>query len=350
MRLFLDKVTIKEITEETDDYYIASAEGVSHPVICWKMLFPRLKPGDDIIINTTAVRLELGTGGYHIGLSKIYEAVSIDDASSHLMKLNYTPLQHARPHLEELEEYKNIKHFMIKKPVVIFTLHSQLFAAGYFLSKKKLNYVVILTDENALPAFLSKNLALLKKYGGLKQVITTGQAFGGDIEAVNVYSALAFASEAIDCDLILIGPSFGTRGSGTYLGHSAMSALQSLHAAYAGGVIPYLAARASFADQRERHRGISHHTREIAELSLCQFNLVLPALDILNTNERELIEHHLHSLNQTRALVKFVDCSSAHALFSKEPELFRSMGRNYHDDLYLFLSAAAPLIEVLEDA
>lgn len=353
MRFFLKKTTVTQIIEESEDYYIAAADGVDNPVVCWKMLFPTVSAGDEIIINTTAVELNLGTGGYHIGLCPASgELPYIDDCRSHIMKLNYTPMQHARPHLEELDEYSGIQQYRITRPVIVFSLHSQLFAAGYLLNqiKEDIRYAIIISDENALPSFMSRNISILRESQRLRKVITTGHAFGGDLEAINIYSAMVYASEVLDCDLILSGPSFGLRGSGTYLGHSAMNAVHALHAACAGGQTPYLAARISFADRRHRHRGISHHTREIIEVCLCSLRLALPEPGHLSASEKELLTDQIKSLPHQRVSTRFIDCGEAYRIFSQNPPVLSSMGRSFSDDPYLFLSAAAPVLEVISNA
>jgi hypothetical protein len=96
---------------------------------------------------------------------------------------------------------------------------------------------------------------------------SAGPCFGGDVETVGVPSALAWAaqegSEVIVCS---IGP--GIVGTGTSLGHGGLAAADAANAGAALGGRPVLAARISSADERDRHRGVSHHTRAV--LSLCR--------------------------------------------------------------------------------
>ena len=47
----------------------------------------------------------------------------------------------------------------------------------------------IITDHGALPVWFSKNIRLLKSKGLLDTVISIGNAFGGDYECVNIYTA-----------------------------------------------------------------------------------------------------------------------------------------------------------------
>ena len=55
-----------------------------------------VEPGDDVVVNTAAVDLGLGSGGFdivHVNLTRGLTGTGEPDA--HVMKLNYTSLQHA---------------------------------------------------------------------------------------------------------------------------------------------------------------------------------------------------------------------------------------------------------------
>src|SRR5437762_3107276 len=68
-----------------------------------------------------------------------------------------------------------------------------------------------------------------------------------------------------------IGP--GIVGTGSRLGHGGLAAADAANAASALGGSPVLAARVSSADERERHRGVSHHTEAV--LALCTGRVVV---------------------------------------------------------------------------
>ena len=55
-----------------------------------------------------------------------------------------------------------------------------------------------------------------------------------------------------------------------------MAALDSAHAALALGCPTVLVARMSEGDPRERHRGLSHHTRTVLDLLLAPVTVALP--------------------------------------------------------------------------
>ena len=78
---------------------------------------------------------------------------------------------------------------------------------------------------------------------------------------------LAWAAAAgYEAVVASIGP--GIVGTGTPLGHGALAAADVANAASALRGRPVLVPRVSFGDERERHRGLSHHTRAVLNLIL----------------------------------------------------------------------------------
>jgi hypothetical protein len=119
----------------------------------------------------------------------------------------------------------------------------------------------------ALSVALSDTVRLLRERGLLAATASAGPCFGGEVECVGIASALAWAgAEGFDAVVCAIG--VGIVGTGTSLGHGGLAAADAANAAVALGGGPVLAARVSSADERDRHRGVSHHTRAV--LSLCR--------------------------------------------------------------------------------
>jgi hypothetical protein len=114
----------------------------------------------------------------------------------------------------------------------------------------------------ALPVALSDAVRELRSRELLHLTIGAGACFGGDVDTVNVYSALALA-RANDADVAVcaIGP--GIVGTGTRLGHGGMAAAHALSATSALGGRGVLALRMSGGDARGRHRGVSHHAEAV---------------------------------------------------------------------------------------
>jgi hypothetical protein len=101
----------------------------------------------------------------------------------------------------------------------------------------------------------------------LAGTITAGHAFGGDLEAVGVPSALVLARHVLGADAVVAGMGPGVVGTGTSLGTTALEAAPVLDAAAALGGTPILAVRVSLADPRPRQQGVSHHTHTVLRLA-----------------------------------------------------------------------------------
>jgi hypothetical protein len=229
--------------------------------------------GDEVLVNTTAVRLGLGTGGCHFVLAK-HSAQGESDLYptqwGHMMKLRYSPCQLA---VDAAEEQGSPYHQLFQEetlsleqtPVLIGELHSLLPAAAAAVKDRspqsRLAYVM--PDGASLPIALSRQVHHLKELGVLSATVTTGHAWGGDIETVTLHNGLLAAKHVARADIILcfLGP--GVAGTGTPYGFSGMQLAEVVHAVSILGGVPIFVPRLSFTDPRERHRGISHHSRTV---------------------------------------------------------------------------------------
>src|SRR5947207_3043830 len=55
-----------------------------------------IRGGDEVIVNVAALDLGLGSGGFDVVHANLTRGLDADsDGDSHVMKLNYTSLQHA---------------------------------------------------------------------------------------------------------------------------------------------------------------------------------------------------------------------------------------------------------------
>jgi uncharacterized protein DUF3866 len=237
------------------------------------------EPGDEVIVNVQARRLGLGSGGYdlvHANLTRGLGHTAVGDA--HVMKLNYTSLQHA---VHPVEEGDGDLELPLGAPVAVMFLHGQLrpLAWGFARAAPGARLAYVQTAGGALPGALSDTVRELRAEGLLAAHVTAGPAYGGEVEAISVAGAL-YASRAHDA--IVAGPGPGIVGSASALGHGGLAALDTAHAALALGAPTLLAARMSEADPRERHQGLSHHTRTVRDLLLGEVAIPEPAADELD--------------------------------------------------------------------
>jgi hypothetical protein len=107
--------------------------------------------------------------------------------------------------------------------------------------------------------------------------ITAGAAYGGELEAITTAGALHHGLHSLGWDAAVCGPGPGIVGSSSPLGHGGMNALDSAHTALALGASTLLVARMSSADERPRHRGLSHHTLTVLDMLLEPVTVALPA-------------------------------------------------------------------------
>ncbi|MDX6719050.1 MAG: hypothetical protein QOJ63_1304 [Solirubrobacteraceae bacterium] len=240
------------------------------------------QPGDELIVNVQAVELGLGSGGFdvvHVNLTRGLDGAGTPRA--HVMKLNYTSLQHAVSPVEEgdAEATPAPLRLPIGRPVAVLALHGQLAPLAWAFARARpharLGYVQ--TAGGALPGGHSCVVRELREDGLLAGHLTAGAAFGGaDGEAITTASALHHGLTALDWDAAVAGPGPGIHGSGSALGHGGLQALDSAHTALALGCPTLLVARMSSTDLRARHRGLSHHTRTVLDLLLAPVVVAVP--------------------------------------------------------------------------
>ena len=215
---------------------------------------------DEVLVNVQARELGLGSGGFDVLYANLTRGLElVPEEGAHVMALPYTPLQHARVHVEEAGEPTAELAGM---PVVCCSLHSQVAPACAALGGLRVAYVQL--AGGALPVSLSDTVRLLKERGLVAKTAAVAPCFDADVQCVSVASALGWARGEHDVAVCSIGP--GIVGTGTRFGHGGLAAAEAANAALALGGVPVVAARVSGADERARHRGVSHHTDAILAL------------------------------------------------------------------------------------
>ena len=259
-------------------------DGHSRPALADVALVGRAQTGDEVIVNTQALDLGLGSGGFdivHVNLSRGLESQEdpTSPARDNVMKLNYTSLQHTVEPVEGLGDSAGPTIGVLGRPVAVLALHGQLAAVAWAFAQafpeSRLGYVQ--TVGGALPGGHSRTVRSLRERGLLAGHLTAGAAYGGEGEAITTIGALDHGLRALGWDAAICGPGPGIVGSSSPLGHGGMAALDSAHAALALDAPTLLVARMSSGDPRPRHRGISHHTLTVLDLLLAPVTVALPA-------------------------------------------------------------------------
>jgi hypothetical protein len=262
--------------EQTLTVALNDDQGAPHrAAIADVSLVGRAEVGDEVIVNTQALDLRLGSGGFdivHVNLTRGLHDGGADAA--HVMKLNYSSLQHAVTPVDDQR-----LEIPLERAVAVLALHGQLAAVAWAYAQSRpgarLGYVQ--TEGGALPGGHSHTVQMLRKRGLLAGHITAGAAYGGEAEAVSTAGALHHGMSTLGWDAAVCGPGPGIVGSSSALGHGGMVALDSAHVALALGCPTLIVARMSSGDERTRHRGISHHTLTVLDLLLEPVTVALPA-------------------------------------------------------------------------
>jgi Protein of unknown function (DUF3866) len=324
--------------------------------LAYPALTGRPGPGDRVLLNTTALDLGLGTGGYALVVAVPDRLPPDRSGPGHLVKARYTPLQAVvlgadeqdSPHHDTLRAADDVDGM----PVVVADLHSALPAvlAGLF-HRSELNRpestasgpgrptaVYVMTDGGALPAWFSRTCAALREAGWLAGTITVGQAFGGDLEAVTLHTGLLAARHVLGADVTVVAQGPGNLGTGTTWGFSGVAAGEAVNAAAALSGRPVASLRVSQADPRERHRGVSHHSlTSYGRVALARADVVVPALP---GEFGALVAAQAEPLGQRHALVR-VGLDGLDEALGGSPAPLSTMGRGLDQDRAYFLAAAA---------
>jgi hypothetical protein len=198
-----------------------------------------------------------------------------------------------------------------------------------------------MTDGAALAGGLSRLVPRLLEAELLDGWITCGQAFGGQLEAVTIWSALLSAIELLEADVVLVADGPGNLGTDTSWGVSALGSGLALNAAEVLGGRPVAALRVSFADARPRHLGVSHHSLTILErVAAVRANVAVPTL--VDEGQRASVWDALRGrrLEDRHQLVE-VDGRPALGELERRGVDVESMGRGPREDPAFFLAAGA---------
>jgi 8-oxo-dGTP pyrophosphatase MutT (NUDIX family) len=304
------------------------------------------EPGDQVLLNTTALDLGLGTGGYALVVAIPARLPADSGGPGHLMKARYTPLQ---AQVAGADEQGSAYHEVLREaddlaglPVVVADLHSALPAilAGYRAARAGQHQAAayVMLDGGALPAWFSRSAAALTGAGWLAGTVTVGQAFGGDVEAVSLHSGLLAARHVLGADLVVVAQGPGNLGTGTRWGFSGVAAGEAINAAAVLGGQPVGSLRISAADARERHHGISHHSlTSYGRVALARADIVVPEL---GGEFGEQVLAAAQPLGTRHNLVR-VSVAGLEPVLRDAPVPLSTMGRGLDQDLAYFLAAAA---------
>jgi hypothetical protein len=351
---------------------MVTVDGESVRALAYPALVGSPRVGDRVLLNTTALDRELGTGGYAFVVAlpdrlppdpPRTDTTTASPQAGHVVKSRYTPLQamvasvdeQGSPYHELLREAGSVEGM----PVVVADLHSALpailaglfapfrtaagFSGGSGSSSPRAGRAFprvcyVMQDGGALPAWFSRTVAGLRAAGWLAATVTTGQSFGGDLEAVTVHSGLLAARHVASADVAVVTQGPGNLGTGTRWGFSGVAAGEAVNAVAALDGRPVASLRLSDADQRPRHRGVSHHSlTAYGQVALVACDVVVP---VLPEPLASRVAADVAPLAKRHRLVT-VPVEGLDSALRKSPVPLSTMGRGLDSDLAYFLAAAA---------
>ena len=316
----------------TEDPLTVELEGERRRAWADPALVGACREGDEVVVNTEAADLGLGSGGFdlvHANLSRGLEGEGAEGA--HVMKLNYTSLQHPVDPVERPVGSLGADRGVI--PVLVIPLHGHLAPAAWAAQRARpgLQVGYLQTAGGALAGRISRDVAQLRGLALLCGHITAAPAFGGEAEALSVAGAIDAAANRLGWGAVIAGPGPGIIGSDTDLGHGGMAALDTAHAALALGMPTLVSPRISEGDPRPRHRGLSHHTATVLGLLLAGVEVPVPG----NIESIESIAEQIPERHRKVPVEVDLDAYAAGGLPT------RVMGRGLEDDRAFFAAALA---------
>lgn len=309
--------------------------------------------GTRVLLNVSALARGLGTGGYALVVAPA-DSVPPDRPAGrgHLVKARYTPLQamvlgvddQESEHHEVLADADELAGL----PVVVADLHSAVPAiiagarhAADAAGRPAPRVVYVMTDGGALPAWFSRAVAGLREAGWIASCITTGQAFGGDLEAVTVHTGLLAARHVVGADLVVVAQGPGNLGTGTRWGFSGVAVGEAVNAVGVLGGRAVASLRVSGADERERHLGVSHHSlTAYGRVALQPADVPVPVFggDLSVLGER--VAEQVAPLATRHRLVELPAGEDLLDALRGSPVRLSTMGRGLDRDPAAFLAAA----------
>ncbi|WAM30622.1 DUF3866 family protein [Caldicellulosiruptor naganoensis] len=342
----LKKGIVKRECEVTKGYQVVEVEYEDKDVslaVNFLDINKKVTVGQEVLVNITARKLKLGSGGYDYILPT---NSFCNHSKGHIMKLRYTPLQFSVLTEEEKnpELFNRIPNFN-DLIIVVCELHSMLMPICLYLKEcdRNIRISVIINDWGMLNAKLSHNLSFLKENHFVDYVISCQEAFNGDFECINEINSLIF-SKSLDAQVTIISPLPGIVGTGTKFGFSAYKAVNVIEdiSRFGGKVV--FPIRVSKSEERERHKFVSHHSLTI--LSYVNSSVEIPIYQfedkIFYTQVFKILNNY-----RTKHILIPIDRIDDN-IVEKYKLLLKTMGRGFEEDSEYFLQLFATAEYILK--
>lgn len=339
------KTQVKKITyrDKVITKFTIENSGKIFNCINYTQFTGEVEENDIVLLNTTAEELGLCSGGYHFVMANVSRGSYSNIGEGHIMKLRYTPMQincmaaeaQESPYHKVFNSFESLENM----PVITGTLHSMVAPTAitlkYIANKKRIVY--IMTDGGALPIWISNAVKRLCRSGVLYGTITYGNAFGGDLECINVFTALIAAKEILKADAVIVSMGPGVAGTDTKYGFSSIEQGYIIDAVNNLEGKAIAVPRISFADSRSRHYGLSHHSRMTLGKLCCTKAFI--ALPILEKSKADLIRDQLEESGiLSKHELSFWSSEKVEKLLGEEESQLERMGKSFSQDKEYFIT------------
>ncbi|MCF2706422.1 DUF3866 family protein [Arcanobacterium haemolyticum] len=328
------------------------AAGETVRALAYTKLVGTPQVGDNVLLSSAAANRGLGTGGYHFVVAIPHQLPPADNAGAgHIVKARYTPLQYMTMGADEQE---SPWHDLLAEadsidgmPVIVADLHSALPAvvAALRAETHEARIAYIMDDGGALPAWFSRTAATLKEAGHILGTISARQAFGGELETVNIHTALLAAKLVWKADIAIVTQGPGNLGTGTRWGFSGTSVGETVNAVNVLGGHAIGLLRMSNADARDRHYGLSHHSiTSLTRVALSPVTCPVPELSDhesgIDANLRRRLVEQIDELRRCPLVtIQPIQTDGLMDILAASPVRLSTMGRGLNEDPLAFLAA-----------
>ena len=310
--------TVTSVTLRLEELVRCEIDGVAG------VAYPRqtgpVEVGDTVLVNTLGRDLEPGSGVFDVVYANLTRGLGLTPPpSGHVIGF---PAAVGQSATACVEEDGGLAEDLGGLPVVCSGLHSQLAPVVAGIGPgARIAYAQL--GGGALPVALSDTVRLLKARRLLEAAIAVAPCLDGDVQALSVASALAWAKDR-GFDVVVCGIGPGSGAAGSRLGHGGFAVADAANAAAALGGRAVVVVRYAGGDAGERQHGVSPHTRSALRLVLGAHEVVWP---------RGL------GPDPTLGNVVEVDVDGWHDACANLPLLHR--GRRPEDDPWFFAAAFA---------
>ena len=136
------RLKLRRGTVVCTDPLLVEVAGERRPAWADEVLLGEMHEGDEVVVNVAALDLELGSGGFdvvHVNLTHGLDGAGVE-GDAHVMKLNYTSLQHpvepAEGRVPWFESQpRGDKGTTQPPPVLVLPLHGHLAPAAWAVAQ-----------------------------------------------------------------------------------------------------------------------------------------------------------------------------------------------------------------------